>query len=307
MTILIDGATRVLVQGITGQSGQKATKGMLEEGTDVLCGVTPGKGGAAVEGLPVFDSVAEAVAHHPSLNTSVIVVPPLLVLDAAFEAIEAGIRLIVIVTENVPIRDAARVVEQAWRAGARVVGPSSVGVISPGVGKLGMIGGAKEQDMYAPGRIGVISKSGGMCAETARLLTVDGLGQSTVVGIGGDVVVGSSFADLLELFERDDGTDAVVLFGEIGGAYEEIAAEMVRRGKFTKPVVAYVSGQFAERLGHGLALGHAGAIVEEGFGTAKAKREAFRAAGVLVADYHDEIPSLVRRALASKGDGSGKR
>ncbi len=297
MSILLTPKTRVLVQGMTGRMGRKATKEMLAEGTLVTCGVTPGKGGQEVEGLPVFDSVAEARAHDPLLNTSVIVVPPLLVLDAALEAIDAGMTLLVIITENVPIKDAAIIVAAAKRRGCVVVGPSSVGIISPGSGKLGLIGSAKEQDMFTPGPVGVLSKSGGMCAETARLLTQVGLGQSTVVGIGGDVIAGSTFADLLPLFEADPETKAIVLYGEIGGAYEEVAAELVVSGAVTKPVVAFISGQFAERMGKGLALGHAGAIVEEGFGTASEKKRTLREAGVLVADYHHEIPALVKKAL----------
>lgn len=297
MSILLTERTRVVIQGITGKMGRKVAKEMLAEGTIVSCGVTPGKAGQEVEALPVFDSVREALDHDPRIDTSLIIVPPLLVLDAACEAVDAGIKLLVILTENVPIKDAAMLVAYARRKGARVIGPSSTGLISPGKGKIGPIGSAKEQDMYAPGRVGVISKSGGMCAETSRLLTKAGLGQSTVIGLGGDVIAGSTFADLLSLFEEDAETEAVVLFGEIGGAYEEIAAEMIKAGKFTKPVVAFVSGAFAERLGQGFALGHAGAIVEEGFGTAAQKKQAFEEAGVLVADYHHEIPELVKEAL----------
>ncbi len=307
MSILVGSNTRVVVQGATGKMGQKATREMLAESTIVSCGVTPGKGGQEVEGLPVFDSVAEAKAYDARLNTSVIVVPPLLVLDAAYEAIDAGLALVIIITENVPIKDAAKLVAHADRKGCRIVGPSSVGIISPGRGKLGVIGSAKEKDMYRPGRIGVISKSGGMCAETSRLLTKAGLGQSTVIGVGGDVVAGTTFADLLLLFEKDDETDAVVLFGEIGGAYEEIAAEMIKAGRVTKPVVAFISGRFAESMGAGLALGHAGAIVEEGFGTAQEKKKALREAGVLVADYHHDIPLLVKQALGEGGQKTDRK
>jgi len=297
MSILLNAETRVVVQGMTGKMGRKATKEMLAEGTKVLCGVTPGKGGQEVEELPIFDSVAEAKAKETALNTSLLIVPPLLVLDAAYEAIDAGIKLIVIITENIPIKDAAEIVAYAARNNCRVIGPSSVGVITPGKGKLGVIGSAKEKDMYTPGNVGLISKSGGMCAETSRLLTKEGLGQSTVIGIGGDVIAGSTFADLLHLFEEDPSTEVIVLYCEIGGAYEEIAAELIGSGKITKPVVAFVSGRFAETMGKGLALGHAGAIVEEGFGTAESKKEAFKKAGVLVADYHHDIPKLVKQVL----------
>ncbi len=297
MSILIDQNTRVVVQGATGKMGQKATKEMLAEGTTVSAGVTPGKGGQEVKGVPVFDSVAEAVAHDPKLNTSLILVPPLLAMDAAYEAIDAGMKLVVIITENVPIKDAAKIVEYARRHECRIIGPGCAGLISPGKGKVGVIGSAKEKDMYSPGRIGFLSKSGGMSSETSMLLTKAGLGQSTVVSVGGDVIAGSTFADLLPLFEADDETDAVVLFAEIGGAYEEIAAELIKAKKFTKPVIAFVCGRFAETMGTGLAMGHAGAIVEEGFGTAKDKKKALKEAGVLVADYHHDIPELVKKAL----------
>ncbi|RME31630.1 succinate--CoA ligase subunit alpha [Candidatus Woesearchaeota archaeon] len=304
MSILLSEDLRVVVQGMTGKEGQRATKEMLAYGTKVCCGVTPGKGGERVLDLPVFDSVAEAKQYEQGLNTSVLFVPPLMVLDAAIEAMDAGISLLVIVTENVPILDAAKLVEYARRTGARVVGPSSVGVIVPGVAKLGSIGGGRDQRMYTPGRVGVISKSGGMTAETCRLLTEAGIGQSTAIGIGGDVIIGSTFTDLMALFEQDEETDAVVLFGEVGGAYEEEAARMLKERRFTKPVVAFVSGTFAEQV-QGLALGHAGAIVERGFGTAEQKRAALREAGALVARYHDDIPGLVSRALENKGRSGG--
>lgn len=299
MSIIITKEMRVVVQGMTGKEGQRATKEMLDYGTQVCCGVTPGKGGQEVLDLPIFDSVAEATAHEPKLDTSVLFVPPLMTLDAAIEAMDAGITTLVIVTENVPIKDAAKLLEYAQRVGARVIGPSSVGVIAPGVGKLGSIGGAREAGMYTAGRVGVISKSGGMTAETCRLLTAAGIGQSTAAGIGGDVIAGSTFTDLMELFEEDAKTDAVVLFGEVGGAYEEEAARMLAERRFTKPLVAFISGTFAERI-QGLALGHAGAIVEHGFGTAEQKRAALTQAGAHVARYHDDIPGLVQQALEGK-------
>lgn len=291
--------TRVLIQGITGREGRRSTREMLDYGTMVSCGVTPGKKGRTIEGVKVFDSVREALEFDEAINTSVLYVPPLMVLDAAMEAMDAGIRLIIIVTENVPIMDAAKLLEQGRRYGARIVGPSSVGVISPGVGKLGSIGGADPERIYSKGSVGVISKSGGMCAETASLLTAAGLGQSTVVGIGGDVIIGTTFVDVMELFQEDDNTEVVVLFGEVGGAYEEIAAEMIQEKRFTKPVIAFISGKFAESISEGLALGHAGAVVEEGFGTAEEKVKALRQAGAIVADYHHYIPELVKQARRS--------
>jgi succinyl-CoA synthetase alpha subunit len=299
MSIFIDQNTRVLVQGITGREGRRSTKEMLDYGTVVSCGVTPGKQGRTIEGLPVFDSVKEAVAFDGALNVSVFYVPPLMVLDAATEAIDAGIRTLVIVTENVPIKDVAKLFEHAQRCGARIIGPSSVGVIAPDVGRLGSIGGPDPARVYSKGPIGLISKSGGMCAETAGLLTAAGLGQSTVVGIGGDVIIGTTFAEVMELFQEDKETEVVVLFGEVGGVYEEIAAEMVREKRFTKPTVAFISGKFAESISRGLAMGHAGAVVEEGFGRAADKIQALREAGVLVADYHHQIPELVKQARSA--------
>lgn len=297
MGIIISAQTRVVVQGMTGKEGRRATQEMLRDGTVISCGVTPGKGGTEVDGLPIFDSVHEAKQHDPAINTSVLYVPPLMVMDATLEAIDAGIETIVVVTENVPLKDAAYFVQAARKAGVRLIGPSSVGVISPGLGKLGSIGGSQEQHMFSQGSVGIISKSGGMCAETARILSTAGIGQSTVVGMGGDIIVGSTFTDLMELFERDEQTKALIIFGEIGGAYEELAAAMIKEGRFTKPVIAFISGTFAESISHGLALGHAGAIVEEGFGSAEEKRRRLADAGARVARYHDDLPKLIREVL----------
>ena len=295
MGIIVDENSRVVVQGITGKEGRRMTEDMLAAKTRVVCGVTPGRGGMQVEGLPVFDSVQEAKQHDEHLNTSVISVPPLMVLDAACEAIDAGLETVLIVTENVPIKDTALIIEAARGADVCLIGPSSVGLISPGVGKLGSIG--SDPTVYSKGDVGVISKSGGMCAETACLLTAEGIGQSTVIGIGGDVLVGSTFVDLMELFGQDRDTKALVLFGEIGGSYEELAAEKICSKEWTKPVVAYVSGKFAESMNLVLAVGHAGALMEFGAGGVEQKKRVLREAGVLVADYHDEIPHLVRKVL----------
>lgn len=301
MSIIIDEKTNVLVQGITGREGQRATESMIESGTKVSAGVTPGKGGQTVANRPVFNSVAEALSLDPTITLSVLYVPPLSVLDAATEAINAQIKTIIIVTENVPVSDSAKIFEKSKRAGCRIIGPSSIGILNTRLGKVGSIGKPQESRMYSQGSIGIVSKSGGMCAETALILTQVGLGQSTVVGIGGDVIVGSNFVDMLELFEHDAQTEAVVLFGEIGGFYENQVAEVVQEKKFTKPVVAFISGQFAESLERNVALGHAGAIIEGSQTTAKAKKQLLKAAGVLVADYHYQIPELVRKVL-----GKGK-
>jgi len=296
MAIIVDKNTRVLVQGITGKEGMRAAKEMLDSGTRISCGVTPGKGGEVVHGLPVFDTVKEAIVHDPKINTSVLYVPPLMVLDAVVEAVDNGIQNVVVFTENVPVKDSALLVEYAVEKGSRVIGPSSVGVLSVGIGKAGSLGGAEEGRMFSKGNVGIISKSGGMCAETALLLTQAGIGQSTVICIGGDVVIGSTYADLLPLFEKDAETHCVVLFGEIGGTYEEQAAARITKG-FSKPVVAFISGKFVEAIPRNLAFGHAGAIIERGIGRHEAKKQALQEAGVLVADFHDEIPMLVQKAL----------
>jgi succinyl-CoA synthetase alpha subunit len=295
MSILIDKTTRVLIQGITGKQGQKATVEMAEYNTEVVCGVTPGKGGQEVCGKPVYNSIKEALEKH-SVNTSLVYVPPFAVKDAVFEAIDNGIKLINVITEKVPVLDTAKIYAYANKHGAMIIGPSSVGIISPGKAKLGCVGGGDPSRVYIPGNIGVISKSGGMSSETSLLLKENGIGQSTVVGIGGDVICCSTFTDILELFEKDDETKAVVIFGEVGGTYEEPVAEMVNDGKFTKPIIAFISGQFSEMLPSGAKLGHAGAIIANGVGTYKSKVTKLREAGCIVAKAHHHIPKLVKQA-----------
>lgn len=299
MAILIDENTKVVVQGITGREGVKTSKQMMDYGTKISCGVTPGKGGKVVNGLKVFDSVKEAIAYDSTINTSVVYVPPLLTFDAVVEAIKAGIKLIIVITENVPIKDSAMMLEIAKMYNARIIGPSSIGVMTVGVTKVGSIGGF-DNSSFSKGRIGILSKSGGMCSETALILSQIGIGQSTVLGIGGDVIAGSNFVDLLELFEKDPETDAVCIYGEIGGKYEEQIAEHIKAGKIKKPVIAYVSGKFAETLTKTLSLGHVGAIVEKGSDSADYKRRVLREAGVYVANFHHEIPNLVKQALGIK-------
>lgn len=312
MAILVNEKTKVLVQGITGKEGAKVTKQMQNYSTKVLVGVTPGKGGQEVHGVPVYNSVKEALENHPGINTSLISVPNFAVLGAMEEAIEAGIPLINVFTEHVPIQDAAKAIALARntsnggrveRSGTpdsfevekiKIVGPSSMGIISPGIGKIGQIGGEDPRGVFRKGSIGVISKSGGMASEVSWILTQAGLGQSTVIGMGGDILEGSAFADLLLEFEQDPQTEAVVLFGEIGGTYEEDAAELIKMGKFTKPVVAFVSGLFAETLPSGTKLGHAGAIVYGDKGSYKSKIKALEEAGVIIAKTPDEIPNLLK-------------
>ena len=294
MAILVTDKTKVLIQGITGKEGSKVALQMQNYGTKVLAGVTPGKGGQEVYGIPVYNTVAEALENHPGINTSLISVPNFATLAAMTEAIEAKIPLINVFTEHVPIADSAKAIAMAKKNGVRVVGPSSMGIISPGIGKVGQIGGEDPRGVFRKGGVGVISKSGGMASEVSWILTQAGLGQSTVVGIGGDILEGTSFADLLLDFEKDPQTESVVIFGEIGGTYEEDAAEFIKSGKFTKPVVAFVSGLFAETLPSGTKLGHAGAIVYGDKGSYKSKIKSLEATGVIIAKTPDEIPELLR-------------
>lgn len=294
MAILVNEKTRVLIQGITGKEGSKVALQMRNYGTKVLAGVTPGKGGQEVHGIPVYNSVAEAIENHPAINTSLISVPNFATLQAMKEAIENKIPLINVFTEHVPIQDSAKAIALAKEAGVKIVGPSSMGIISPSLGKVGQIGGEDPRGVYSKGNVGVISKSGGMASEVSWILTKNGIGQSTVIGIGGDILTGSTFADLLLEFEKDEQTKAVVIFGEIGGTYEEEAAEAIRVGKFTKKVVAFISGLFAETLPSGTKLGHAGAIVYGDKGSYKSKVKALEDAGVILAKTPDEIPNLLK-------------
>ncbi len=288
MSILLDRATRVLVQGITGRVGQAQTRWMLEYGTNVVAGVTPGRGRREVEGIPVYDSVSEAVSEQEA-EASVFFVPAPFVKDTVFESVEAGIRLIVVVTEHTPLHDAMEVKEYARRHGVRIIGPTSPGIITPGEAKMGIMPG----NMFAPGRIGVVSRSGTLSYEMSADLMAAGLGQSTVVGMGADPVVFTDLPELLALFEKDPGTDAVVIVGEVGGVQEERAAEFIAR-EMTKPVVAYVAGRSAPE---GKRMGHAGAIIQGGLGTYESKAEAFRKAGVEVADSPMHAAELVRKLV----------
>ncbi|OGE37558.1 succinate--CoA ligase subunit alpha [Candidatus Daviesbacteria bacterium RIFCSPHIGHO2_02_FULL_39_8] len=305
MAILVTEKTKILVQGITGKEGSKVALQMQNYGTKVLAGVTPGKGGQEVHGVPVYNTVAEALENHPGINTSFVAVPNFTAFGAIKEAVEAQIALINILTEHIPIQDTAKAIALAKEAGVRIVGPSSIGIISPGIGKVGSIGGDDPRGVFRKGSVGVISKSGGMASEVSWILTQTGMGQSTVIGIGGDILEGSSFVDLLEEFEKDPQTESVVIFGEIGGTYEEEAAEFIKSGnpstrsarsgpRFTKPVVAFISGLFAETLPQGTKLGHAGAIVYGEKGSYKSKIKALEEAGVKIAKTPDEIPELLK-------------
>ncbi|HEV2429710.1 MAG TPA: succinate--CoA ligase subunit alpha [Thermoplasmata archaeon] len=284
MTVLIDRETRVVVQGITGHQGTVHTRQMKLFGTQVVAGATPGKGGAVVEGVPVFDSVREAVSQTGA-NAACLFVPAPFALDAYLESVDAGIRLAVIVTEHIPFHDMLTMYHYGRAHGARIIGPNCPGIASPGGSKVGIIPNV----VFRPGRIGVISRSGTLTYEIVNGLTERGLGQSTCIGLGGDPVVGTSFVDALPYFERDPATDALVLVGEIGGTAEEDAAEEIER-HFTKPVVAYIAGRSAPP---GKRMGHAGAIIARGKGTAESKAAALRKAGATVARFPYEIPELV--------------
>jgi succinyl-CoA synthetase alpha subunit len=289
MSILIDKTTRVLVQGITGKIGRIQTKWMLDYGTNIVAGVTPGKGGEVVEGIPVFNNVEEAVAKTGA-EASVFFVPPPAVKEAAIETIDAGIKLIVVITEHIPVHDVMEIREYAGKSDAQIIGPTSPGVITVGQAKMGIMPG----NMFTPGRIGIISRSGTLSYEISINLATAGLGQSTVAGIGADPVVFTSIPELLGLFEKDKDTDLVVIIGEVGGIQEEKAAEFIDRW-MTKPVVAYIAGLNAPE---GKKMGHAGAIIQgDGRGTPQSKVAAFREVGVDVAKYPADVVTLAQKRL----------
>ncbi|KPJ61450.1 MAG: hypothetical protein AMJ46_01835 [Latescibacteria bacterium DG_63] len=284
MSILVDENTKVVVQGITGRDGSFHSQAMLDYGTKVVAGATPGKGGTECVDVPVFDSVLEA-RTATGADTSVVYVPAAFAADAVHEAFDAGIRLVVCVTEGIPTFEVMRVYAKMKALGVRMIGPNCPGIISPGKCKVGIMPG----HIHTPGKVGVVSRSGTLTYEVVDQLTAAGLGQSTCIGIGGDPIIGTNFIDALELFEKDPGTEAVVLIGEIGGTDEEEAAEFVK-SEVTKPVVAFVAGQTAPP---GKRMGHAGAIISGGTGTAKEKIEAFNKAGIAVAEIPSQISGLV--------------
>ncbi len=281
--ILLDETTRAIVQGITGKQGSFHTKKMLECGTKIVGGVTPGKGGMNVHGVPVFDTVKEAVKETDA-NASVIFVPAPFAKDAVFEAIDAGLDLIVVITEHIPIQDTMEFVNYAEELGVKIIGPNTPGIASPKVGKLGII----PMEVLNVGNIGIVSRSGTLTYEIAHQIKKAGLGVSTCVGIGGDPITGLRYKEVLELFEEDDETEAVVLIGEIGGGAEEEASKFIKKMK--KPVVGYIAGQSAPE---GKRMGHAGAIIEKGKGTAESKMKALEEAGAYVARRISDIPKIL--------------
>ncbi len=285
--MIVDAQTRVIVQGITGHQGRYHTRAMQEFGTSIVAGVTPGKGGERVEGVPVHNSVREALEAEEA-TASVIFVPAAAAKDSALEALDAGIEVVVLVTEHVPVHDAMAIVQFARLKGAVVIGPNCPGLAVPGRTKLGIM----PNQIFKEGSVGVVSRSGTLTYEVVSSLSDADLGQSTCLGIGGDPIVGTSFVDALKQFEEDDRTDEVVLIGEIGGSAEEEAAEFIRT-RMGKPVVAYIAGRTAPV---GKRMGHAGAIVSRGKGTAKSKIEALELAGASVAFRSSEIPSLVQKS-----------
>lgn len=275
MSIFIDDSTRVIVQGITGRIGSAQTHWMLEYGTKVVGGVTPGKGGTTVEGVPVFDSVEEAV-RETGANASAFFVPAAFVLDAFLETIDAGIKFIIVVPEHIPVKDVIKMRDYAIEKNVFALGPTTPGVLVPGKGKIGIM----PASLFAPGRVGIISRSGTLSYEFAGILSEANVGQSAVVGMGADPVVLKNLADILEVFQEDEGTDGVIIVGEVGGEQEEKAAGFISR-KMSKPVAAYIAGRYSPQ---GKRMGHAGAIVRGASGTVQGKHEALRAAGVEVLD-----------------------
>ena len=297
MSILVDENTTFIIQGITGREAVNMTRECLDYGSQVVGGVTPGRGGRDVYGVPVYDTVREAVAKH-RVDGSVLTVPPAFTRDAAFEAIENGIKLLVIVTERIPRHEVAQIVELARMHDARVIGPNCLGIISPGKAKMGGIGGpaADTRKAYQPGSVGVMSRSGGMTTEIANALTAAGLGQSTAVSIGGDAIIGSTYAELLPLYEADPETKAIAIYSEPGGPMDAQLADYVKSTKSRLPIVAFMAGRFMDEM-PGMRFGHAGTIVEGRADTAAEKIRRLEDAGIAVAQEIEDIPRLVQERI----------
>lgn len=295
MALLLPEKAKIIGQGITGSEGSAALPWMQKYGTNIVAGVTPGKGGQQLLGVPIFNTVAEAVGKVGAVDGSVQFVPPLLVKKATEEALVGGIKFILIGAEKVPVLDSAYIFALAKKHQANIIGPSSVGLISPQRKlKVGAIGGATPERVFIPGQVAVVSKSGGMTSEIGLHLKNNGLGVSWAVGIGGDRIIGTDFADLLLELEQDPGTEASVIFGELGGTYEERVAELVKKGKVKKKLVAFIGGEFTMGLPSEVQFGHAGAIIEGDRGLPEHKRKVLQEAGVLVAENFDDIAGLIK-------------
>jgi succinyl-CoA synthetase alpha subunit len=286
MSILIDQETEFLIIGITGKQGRIHARRSLESNAKLRAGVAPGKGGETVEDVPVFETVAEARAKFPQIRAAMLLVPPRFVKNSAIQALQSGIKLLVIITEFVPVMDTLEIVHVARKNNAKVVGPNTIGIIAPGKSKLGIM----PSDIYGKGHIGIISRSGTLTHETASNLTFKGYGLSTCVGIGGDAIIGMSHADVLELLAKDDETDVIVLIGEIGGTSEEMAAAKIKELDIKKPICAYIAGMSAPE---NKKMGHAGAIVSGNMGTVKSKVEALQEAGVTICPTLGKIVTFI--------------
>lgn len=291
MSIIANHSSKVLIQGITGNAARLHTKNMLDYGTKIVAGTKPGGGGEEVHGVPVYDSVAQAVEKHPHLNTTILFVPPKGTKEAALEALDAGIEIVVMVAEHVPLHDNLMILEEAGKKGALVIGPNTPGLISPSERtKLGFV----PSQYFIPGPVGVASRSGTLTYEIVSRLTLHGIGQTTCIGVGGDPIVGTPFPKILQLFEEDSETKAVLLIGEIGGTREEEAAEMIQDGRITKPVFSYLVGRTAPE---GKRVGHAGALIEGSRGTIESKLTFFRKAGVPVAETPADVIQIAKEIL----------
>jgi succinyl-CoA synthetase alpha subunit len=300
MAILIDETKRVLVQGITGREGRARSRLMIEYGTQVVAGVTPGKGGQEVDDVPVFDTILEAVEQAGPIDISVLFIPAPLVKGAVLEAIEGGIKLLVIVPDRVPIYDVLEIAAAAKPHEARFIGPNTLGLLSPDKAVLGMIGGraASAKSWFFPGPVGIISRSGGITSSMAYYLGKAGIGATTLLHVGGDVVVGTPLPDAALLFEHDSETQAIVMFGEIGSSQEERVADLVESGQVTKPIVAFIGGKAAKS---GTRFSHAGAIVEGSRGSYEGKISRLREVGVTVAEAFGELPQVTASVLRQHG------
>ena len=296
MAILVDETMKVVIQGITGREGMARAQLMKEYGTHVVAGVTPGRKGDVVHGVPVYDTVEEAHEKEGPLDISVIFIPAASVKEAALEALDAGIKLLVIIPDRVPLYDVLEIAKRARDKGARFVGPNTLGLISPGKAVLGMIGGraASARDWFKPGKVGVTSRSGGITSAISYYLGRAGIGQSTIIHVGGDAVVGTPHPDVIQMFERDQQTQAVVMFGEIGSTQEERVADLIANGEFTKPLIAFIGGAAAKS---GTRFSHAGAIIEGGRGTYEGKVKRLREVGAYVVEDFNEIPKVTADVL----------